>query len=211
MMPTAALCDQRDLPERGRHVLATFGDDTVVVWQAHGHAVADWALEHGRFGGEGWKLDRVTRMRTSLPSLLERCEWGQRPGRERVLAVHLTRAGFDAMLHQAVHAEYEPAVYPTRRSWHLATRYALVSVAWFPDLDARGRGLQRQTMRIGLRGLALRTWSEQWVVGVEDWTDTVRGWRATPSADTPVPVVRTYPVDDATRRRLIGEPPLEEA
>ena len=139
-----------------RTVLATFDDDRVLVWQAHCCPVAEEALRLGRFGGRIWRYDRVTRFRLSLPSLLTRNGWASRAGRERILAVWLKRLAFDAILRQAVHAAFEPAVYPTEMGWRLAVRYANVSLAWHPDVDPAGNELSRVTVRIGLRDGALR-------------------------------------------------------
>jgi len=190
----APLAEQA-LPPAGRRVLATFDDRRVVVWQAHRPDVADAAIREQRFGGGSWRTDRVTRMRLSLPSLLARCSWGLRGGRERILAVSVSRAGFDAILRQAVPAEFEPDVYPTKAAWHLATRFANVSITWHPDRGPDGAPLERLTPRFGLRDHALAAFTERWVVGVEDWTAWVADHRARPGAALPVPVLAPYPVE----------------
>ncbi|MDB5311515.1 MAG: hypothetical protein JWO38_5717 [Gemmataceae bacterium] len=38
-------------PKQGRHVLAQFDDQTVVVYQAYAPAIGRFAVEHGAFGG----------------------------------------------------------------------------------------------------------------------------------------------------------------
>jgi Domain of unknown function (DUF4291) len=40
------------LPKRGRHILAQFGEQAIVVYQAFRPDIGRWAVEHGRFGGE---------------------------------------------------------------------------------------------------------------------------------------------------------------
>lgn len=178
----------------GRRVLATFDERAVVVWQAHRPEVADHALACQRFGGELWRIDRVTRLRLSLPSLLARSGWGTRAGRERILAVRLARAGFDAILRQAVPAEFDPAVYASKGAWHLATRYANVTLSWHRDVDAVGGECGWDTPRIGLREHALRAFTDQWVVGVEDVTAWVEANRGRAVCDLPVPPAIEYPV-----------------
>lgn len=190
MIPCAPLAEQ-GLPDDGRRLLATYDDETVLAWQAHRPDVADAALRDQRFGGGSWRTDRVTRMRLSLPSLLARCAWGTRGGRERILAVRLAREGFDAMLRQAVPAEFDPAVYASKAAFHLATRFANVSVAWHPDCAPDGATLGRLTPRFGLRDHALRAFTERWVLGVEDWTAWVAERRGA-SGDLPVPVLAPY-------------------
>ena len=203
MIELAALREQA-LPASGRHLLATFDNDQVVVWQAHSGDVARRALAAGRFGGPGWSTDRLSRMRLSLPSLLDRCDWGRRPGRERILAVTLRRQGLDAMLRQAAHGAYEPGVYASPASWRLATRYANVMIGWYPDRDPGGAELARATLRLGLRDAALARFTEEWVVGVEDWTGWVREHRDARRRELPVPRVRPYPLQQGELERLVG-------
>lgn len=196
--------DDARTPPDPRVVRATFDSDVVVVWQAHSHEVADAALRAGRFGGKAWRTDRVTRFRVSLPSLLARNGWATREGRERILAVRLQREGFDTMLRQAVHAGYEPEIYATRNTWHLATRYGHVVVAWHPDVDPSGAELGRETLRIGVRDAALERFTREWVVGIEDWTPWVLENRTRACASLPVPMLAPYPLPTADRLRLAG-------
>lgn len=172
-------------------ILATYTDASVVVWQAHGDAVADHALATGRFGGPAWRDDRVTRFRLSLPSLLCRCEWASRPGRERILAVHLRRSSFDELLRRAIPAEFDPAAYASTASWRLATRFATATVSWHPDCSLQGEHVPWQTPRFGVRDQALQAFATEWVVGIEDATDWVRAHRD--AAPGLAPVVRPYP------------------
>ncbi len=172
-----------DVPPRT--LLATWDADTVVVWQAHGTEVAERAVATGRFDGPAWRHDRTTRMRVSLPSLAWRTAYGQRAGRERLLAVRLRRAGFDELLRRAVEAEDDRAVYPSTATWRLAMRYASATVSWHPDRGPDGAELPWQTPRFGLRGALLDAFSREWVVGVEDHT----GWLADRSL---TPVVAPY-------------------
>lgn len=186
-----------------RRVRAAFDERRVVVWQAHTDEIADYALANGRFGGAAWRRDRVTRFRLSLGSLLGRTEWAKRPGRERVLAVSLAREGFEALLRQSAHAEFEPGLYASRAAWRLATRYAPVSVAWHPDVDEHGRDLPTETLRIGVRDAALRRFTEEYVVGVEDWTPWVGRHRADGG---PLPTLVEYPLAAPQLRILAGLP-----
>jgi hypothetical protein len=202
-VPLAPILDLSPSCER-RRVHATYDATTVVVWQAHSHEVAECALERGRFGGRAWRTDRVTRFRLSLPSLLARNGWATRPGRERILAVRMLREGFDTLLRQAVHAGFEPDIYPSRNSWHLATRYGHVVVAWHPDVDPSGAELERETLRMGIRDATLERFTHDWVVGVEDWTRWVVENRCRVCPTLPVPVLEPYPLAWSDHCRLAG-------
>jgi hypothetical protein len=76
-----------------------------------------------------------------------------------------------------VPADFDPAIYASKAAWHLATRFANVTVSWHPDVDAAGTELERQTPRFGLREHALRAFTEEWVMAVEDFTPWVEAHR----------------------------------
>jgi len=193
-----------DSPVEGRRVLAQFDDDAVWVYQAHGDELAAHALAQGRFGGAKWKADRLMRLRTSLPGVAVRSDWGRREGRGRILAIRLRRAGFDAMLRQAVYAHFHEKIYKSRRSWQLATRYAAVTVEWVPDTSPAGNPLTRERVRLGLRGPALRRFNEDWILGVVEVTDLVRSMRDA-GTEGEVPAEAPYPLPEDALATFLNE------
>lgn len=50
------------LPQSGRHILAQFDHESIVVYQAYRSAIGHFASQHGYFGGEF----SLTRMRLKL-------------------------------------------------------------------------------------------------------------------------------------------------
>lgn len=179
----------RTWSEAPRTLLATHDAERVVVWQAHAPEVAEHALRAQRFSGvPGWRLDRTTRLRVSLPSLAWRTAYGARPGRERLLAVTLAREGFDEIVRRAIPAEYSPETYPSEASFRLATKFASATVSWHPDRDGAGAEVPWETARFGIRGSLLDTFARSWVLGIADHT----AWLADRSV---VPEVRPYPLD----------------
>jgi Domain of unknown function (DUF4291) len=46
------------LPKIGRHIVAQFDDEGVVVYQAYRPAIGEFASTHGYFGGE-FSLNRI--------------------------------------------------------------------------------------------------------------------------------------------------------
>jgi hypothetical protein len=47
------------LPKTGRHILAQFDDESVIVYQAYRPAIDHFAAHHGYFGGE-FSLNRMS-------------------------------------------------------------------------------------------------------------------------------------------------------
>eukprot|EP00929_Paragymnodinium_shiwhaense_P006719 TRINITY_DN110694_c0_g1_i1.p1 TRINITY_DN110694_c0_g1~~TRINITY_DN110694_c0_g1_i1.p1 ORF type:complete len:311 (-),score=26.58 TRINITY_DN110694_c0_g1_i1:487-1419(-) len=61
----------------------------VYFYQAYRAEIADWALEHGRFGGP-WNPTRMTWIKPSFAWMLYRAGYGRKPGQERILRIKLS-------------------------------------------------------------------------------------------------------------------------
>lgn len=53
------------LPKTGRHILAQYDDQSIIVYQAYRPAIAKFATTHGYFGGE-FKCDRMSWIKTNF-------------------------------------------------------------------------------------------------------------------------------------------------
>lgn len=188
-----------------RQIRAIHDRHTVVVFQAFCPQIADAALAAGRFVAP-FSFNRMTWIKPSFLWLMERSGWATKPNQERILAVRITRAGFEAALSQAVLTTPEPGA--DAQAWGRALKASPVRVQWDPERALRGGKLQHRAIQIGLRGEALRAYVEDWTVGIEDWTARARRIRALRDQGdhararrllTPEPVL---PVEEALRRRL---------
>src|SRR5262245_23901732 len=92
-------------PTVGRHIMAHFDAETIVVYQAYRPAIGRFAAEHGYFGGE-FSLGRMSWIKPNFLWMMYRCGWASKEGQEVVLAVRLKRSAFDALLSEAVHSTY---------------------------------------------------------------------------------------------------------
>jgi Domain of unknown function (DUF4291) len=90
-------------PKTGRHILAQFDENTVVVYQAYRPAIGLFAAEHGYFGGE-FSLNRMSWIKPNFLWMMYRSGWGTKPGQEVILAVWLKRSAFDEILASAIHS-----------------------------------------------------------------------------------------------------------
>lgn len=109
-------------PRSGRHILAQFDDQSVVVYQAYRPEIGHFAARHGYFGGE-FSLGRMSWIKPNFLWMMYRSGWGTKPGQEVTLAVRLRRDAFDEILRLAVHSSFTPEVYlyfPTECICHAA-------------------------------------------------------------------------------------------
>jgi Domain of unknown function (DUF4291) len=74
------------LPKSGRHIVAQFDEEGVILYQAYRSAIGKFAAQHSYFGGE-FSLSRMSWIKPNFTWMMYRSGWGQKPGQEIVLAV----------------------------------------------------------------------------------------------------------------------------
>lgn len=194
--------DQRAAwPASGRHVLANFDAETIVVYQAYRPAIGLHAAAHGRFGGE-FSFERMSWIKPNFLWMMYRSGWGTKEGQEVVLAIRIRRSAFDALLAAAVHSSYEPGLYADRADWQARVRDSEVRLQWDPDHDPGGQPLRRRALQLGLRGATLCSYATEpvEVTDISAFVQARRGRRA----DLLLPLERVYPVPDPAVARHLG-------
>ncbi len=65
-------------------------EDGVYVYQAYCNEIADWAVEHQRFGGPGFNAQRMTWIKPSFAWVLYRAGYGRKYNQKRILKIKLS-------------------------------------------------------------------------------------------------------------------------
>jgi len=199
-------------PEEGRHIMAHYDDDSIVVYQAYRPSIGEYAAEHQRFGGE-WSLDRMSWIKPNFLWMMYRCGWAEKVGQEVVLAIRLERSGFDAILKEAVHSSYVEGAYGSREAWKARVSGSSVRLQWDPDHDPYGQKVTRRAVQLGLRGAFLRDYATRWCLEIEDITPFVREQRELVRSGQiehlVTPRERVYPVDDPAIAGHLGVDPWD--
>lgn len=99
-------------PQQGRHILAQFDAETVVVYQAYRPEIGHFAARHGYFGG-AFSLSRMSWIKPNFLWMMYRSGWGIKPDQEVTLAIRLQRVAFDALLAQAVPSSFDARHFET--------------------------------------------------------------------------------------------------
>ncbi|ATO13526.1 hypothetical protein CO540_06480 [Micromonospora sp. WMMA2032] len=183
-----------------RHqIRAAFTADTVTVYQAYPPEIADAALAAGRFVPP-FKRERMTWIKPSFRWMMYRCGWALKPGQERVLAVEISRAGFEWALGHACLSAHDPRLHPDSDAWRRQLRTSPVRVQWDPERSLRLAPLPYRSVQVGLSGEAVHRYVDEWLVGLTDVTALARSVheRLTegdePGAATLLPVELPYPL-----------------
>ncbi|MEU5319419.1 DUF4291 domain-containing protein [Streptomyces sp. NPDC021056] len=160
--------------EHPRHqVRAAHTASTITVYQAYSPALGLPAAREGRFPA-AWKRDRMTWIKPSFLWMMYRCGWATKEGQETVLAVEITRDGFEWALRHACLSAYVRGLHPDRAAWQRQLKRAPARVQWDPERDLHLRPLPHRALQLGLSGEAVRRYADEWTVGVRDVTPLAR-------------------------------------
>nr|WP_020466968.1 DUF4291 domain-containing protein [Singulisphaera acidiphila] len=185
-------------PRLGRHILAQFDDESVVVYQAYNPAIGHFAARHGYFGGD-FSTSRMTWIKPNFLWMMYRSGWGTKENQEVTLAVRLKRDAFNEILRLAVHSSFDPDAYGSQRDWKQAVADSDVRLQWDPDHGPSGNPVERRAIQLGLRGKVLSKYAKEWLLDIQDISGFVAEQRAnaTTTYDRLVtPREAVYPVVD---------------
>ncbi|WP_153530316.1 DUF4291 domain-containing protein [Actinomadura macrotermitis] len=181
--------------------------DSITVYQAYSPLIAEPALAAGRFVPP-FSRGRMTWIKPSFLWLMARSGWARKPGQERVLAVRISRTGWERALSQAVPTHADRRVFRDSDEWRAALRHAAVHVQWDPERSLRGEKLADRSIQVGLSRQVIGDYVDEWILGIEDRTPLVRkihrllqdGQAA--KARTFLPKERPYPLSPELARRI---------
>lgn len=193
-------------PSSGRHILAQFDDQSLVVYQAYKPEIGHFAARHGYLGG-GFRVGRMTWIKPGFLWMMYRSGWGTKEDQEVTLALRLRRNAFDEVLRLAVHSTYAPEIYGSLDAWKAAVAQSDVRLQWDPDHGPSGNPVERRAIQLGLRGGVVTRYAKEWLLDVEDVSEFVAEQRnsATAPYDRLVtPTECVYPVGDPDVRKRLG-------
>lgn len=193
--------------EAERQIRAEYDDESIVIYQAYRQEIAVPAVEHNRFVPP-FSLNRMTWIKPSFLWMMDRSNWGQKPGQEHILAVRITRAGWEEALAVAVLTSFDPRVYRDHDTWRRQLESAEVRVQWDPERNLRGQSLSQRAIQVGLSRHIIERYVNAWTVSIRDITPLIRQIRALIQAGVAdearemLPRERVYPVGEAIAQRL---------
>ncbi|KUN48738.1 hypothetical protein AQJ27_05565 [Streptomyces olivochromogenes] len=115
----------------------------------------------------------LTWIKPSILWMMYRCGWGSKEGQETVLAVEITREGFEWALRHACHSHYARGLHENQAAWKQELKRAPARVQWDPERDLRLRPLPYRTLQLGLSGEAARRHADEWTVAIRNVTPLV--------------------------------------
>ena len=189
-----------------RQVRAVWDAHSITVYQAYGPAIAEPAVAAGRFVAP-FSRSRMTWVKPSFLWMMYRSGWATKPGQERVLAVTMSRSGFEEALSLSCLSHMDPAVHNDREQWVALKARSPVRIQWDPERDTSLNPLPYRSLQVGIGPGAVDDYVDHWVLALRDITDEVARLRALPrvtAAD--LPPERPYPLPDALVARIGAAP-----
>uniref|UniRef100_UPI000A6154C7 DUF4291 domain-containing protein n=2 Tax=Streptomyces TaxID=1883 RepID=UPI000A6154C7 len=115
-------------------IRALHTDSTITVYQAYRPELGGPAAREGRFPA-AWKRDRMTWIKPSFLWMMYRCGWATKEDQQTVLAVEITREGFDWALRNSCLSHYARGLHPDQATWKRDLRRSPARVQWDPERD----------------------------------------------------------------------------
>ncbi|NUK07199.1 DUF4291 domain-containing protein [Streptomyces lunaelactis] len=132
----------------------------------------------------------LTWIKPSFLWMMYRCGWATKAGQETVLAVEITRDGFEWVLRNACLSSYVRGVHPDRATWQRQLKSVPTRIQWDPERDLHLQPLPYRSLQLGLSGEAARRYADEWTVTIRD---------VTPLAHEIHTLVRSGNLDSAAR------------
>ena len=160
--------------QMGDHeIRAVYSQETIRVYQAYPHDIADEAIRLGTFG-QRFKMDRMTWIKPSFLWMMYRCGWAEKENQERVLAIDIKRSAFDYIVQNAVISTYNEDMGISYPEWKEQIKQSEIRCQWDPERDLLGNPLEYRSIQLGLRGQAVHSYVHDWIIKLEDITDYVK-------------------------------------
>lgn len=144
-------------------------ENTIRIYQAYNHQLASHAVRHGFVDNPHFKASRMTWIKPSYLWMMYRCGWGYKDdGQKTILAIDITKQGFDWALehscssHKAEHMDSE--------TWQQYKDRHPVRIQWDPERNLYLEPLNYRAIQIGLTGIAVKHYIQDWIVNITDIT-----------------------------------------
>ena len=113
-------------PATGKHILAQFDAESIVVYQAYPEEIGRFAAAQGRLGGPAFSFERMSWIKPNFLWMMYRSGWGTKPAQEVILAIRIARIGFDHILELAVPSSFGAGAYATHDDWQVVVMVSVV-------------------------------------------------------------------------------------
>ena len=185
-----------------RQIRALYTAQTITVYQAYSPEIAIPAVSAGRFVAP-FKRERMTWIKPSFLWMMYRSGWAGKPGQEHVLAIEISRTGFEWALAHSCLSHFDRDHHADTAGWARQLKTSPVRIQWDPERSVHMQPLPYRSLQIGLSGEAVDRYVDEWTVGITDVTATAHEIRRlvrygdSEAATSLMPTEQPYPTPTA--------------
>lgn len=166
------------VPQEGRCILTQQDEDTLLVYQAYRPAIANYAIEHQKFGGDHYSFTRMSWIKPNYLWMMYRSGWAEKIGQEKILAMRIKKTDFDKILGLSVFSSFTKERYESQEEWRNKLDEYPVRLQWDPDHDIYGTKQERKAIQLGLKGDILKEFATEMIIEIIDVTEFTTAQKA---------------------------------
>ncbi|KAJ5937347.1 hypothetical protein N7454_004647 [Penicillium verhagenii] len=197
-------------PHSYRAIRAKCTPTTITVYQAYPPEIANPALEAQKFVPP-FSRTRMTWIKPSFLWMAYRSGWATKQRQERVLAIEITREGFEWALANSCLSLWDARSKDStldKDQWQQQLHASPIRVQWDPERDFYFRALDYRAIQVGLGPEAVTKYVDEWIVSIVDATDVMQKVGACvqagdlEAATALLPEERVYPLSNELKEIL---------
>jgi hypothetical protein len=191
-------------------IRASYNEQTITVYQAYNRSIALSASKNQKFISPPFKLERMTWIKPSFLWMMYRSGWATKENQEHILSVQITREGFEWALAHSCLSHFESGAYNSYDDWKTRLYNSPVRIQWDPEKDIFLNKLDYRSIQIGLNGIAVQKYVNEWTVSIEDITPYCKNIyslilnKEIEEAYKLLPEENIYPVNEELRKIIQG-------
>lgn len=191
-----------------KQIRAVFDEQTITVYQAYKKDIALPAVANQKFVPP-FKMERMTWIKPSFLWMMYRAGWATKEGQEHILAVKIKREGFEWALQNCCLSHFDSSLFVSHEEWKNKLFASPVRLQWDPEKDIHLQNLNYRSIQIGLTGIAVEQYVNDWIVAIDDVTPLCKNIHSLildkkiEEAKSLLPLENIYPLADELKK-VIG-------
>ena len=112
----------------------------------------------------------MTWIKPSFLWMMYRSGWATKENQERILAIKIKREGFEWALQNSCLSHFDKELHVNHEDWKNLLTSSPVRIQWDPEKDLFSEPLPYRSIQIGLSGIAVDEYINDWIVSIDDIT-----------------------------------------
>jgi hypothetical protein len=192
-----------------KQIRAVYDEQTITVYQAYKKDIAVTAVANQKFVPP-FKMKRMTWVKPSFLWMMYRAGWATKEGQEHILAIKIKRSGFEWALRNCCLSHFDSSLFLIQDEWKTKLQNSPVRLQWDPEKDIHLQNLNYRSIQIGLTGIAVEQYVNDWVVSIDDITSICKEIHSLvldkkiEEAKSLLPLENVYPLNDELKKIIGG-------